>query len=234
MTADRTVCARALAVLLLTVGAWPLHAQDRLIRTFGPENGLTSPPVWAVAQDSIGFLWIGTQGGLFRFDGSEFRRWAPDSIRNPVGHVTVSPDGRVAALEIGGRAFEVTADGARSIAPDIARSDAESALVYDRRGVLWFLHGNRLQRRPQDGPWQALPEGSFDGERLRSLAPNPGGAIDVLTRRRIVCIEPPGADPQPQLPDDSEYKIFRRALGRYVLYEVTSLDQPQVLDALEL
>lgn len=74
-------------LLLLNGGA--ARAQERFVRTFGPEAGLTSPPVWDVAQDSVGFLWIGTEGGLFRFDGTEFRRWAPDSIRKPVSNVTV-------------------------------------------------------------------------------------------------------------------------------------------------
>lgn len=45
----------------------------------------------------------------------------------------------------------------------------------------------------------------------------------------IVCIEPPGADPRPELPSDSEFNIFRRPLGDYVLYEVTPLAQPLAL-----
>jgi diguanylate cyclase (GGDEF)-like protein len=33
----------------------------------------------ALAQDTTGFLWIGTQGGLVRYDGSAFRVYRPDS-----------------------------------------------------------------------------------------------------------------------------------------------------------
>jgi Two component regulator propeller len=218
----------AFVAVLAAVTTPTAQAQDRLTRTFGPENGLAAPPVWAVAQDSIGFLWIGTQGGLFRFDGAEFRRWAPDSIRNPVGHVTVSPDGRVAALEIGGRAFAVTADGARGIAPDVAGSDAESALVYDGRGVLWFLHGNTLQRRPPGGHWQALPAASFDGETLHALVPNYAGAIDVLTRRSVWRLSP-DEGPRLLLRDVVPWAAASTADGRtFVLVEddVVELSRP--------
>lgn len=45
----------------------------------------------------------------------------------------------------------------------------------------------------------------------------------------IICIEPPWADPKPVLPDGSDYNIFRRQVGTYVLYEVTPLSAPQAL-----
>ena len=50
----------------------------------------------------------------------------------------------------------------------------------------------------------------------------------------IVCIEPPWADPEPQLPADSRYNIFRRTLGDYVLYEVTPLDTPRAVDSISI
>jgi hypothetical protein len=50
----------------------------------------------------------------------------------------------------------------------------------------------------------------------------------------IVCIEAASADPRPVLPTNSEYNIFRRTLGDYVLYEVTPLPQPMALDLITL
>ncbi len=56
----------------------------------------------------------------------------------------------------------------------------------------------------------------------------PSGAL------AIVCIEPPWADPHPELPPGSDYNIFRSTLGSYVLYEVTPLEQPQATPWLRL
>jgi len=46
----------------------------------------------------------------------------------------------------------------------------------------------------------------------------------------IICIEPPWADPKPVLPEGSDYNIFRRQVGTYVLYEVTPQSAPQALE----
>ena len=40
---------------------------------WGPERGFPRGPVYAIAQSSDGYLWIGAQGGLVRFDGVNFR-----------------------------------------------------------------------------------------------------------------------------------------------------------------
>ncbi|MEM6396823.1 MAG: ATP-binding protein [Bacteroidota bacterium] len=52
----------------------PGHAQELpfTVRNFGIEEGLSNEWVSAIAQDEKGYLWIGTQYGLNRFDGHEF------------------------------------------------------------------------------------------------------------------------------------------------------------------
>lgn len=50
----------------------------------------------------------------------------------------------------------------------------------------------------------------------------------------IVCIEPPWADPHPELPPGSDYNIFRRTIGEFILYEVTPLAEPVALDHITL
>ena len=48
-------------------------AQHYLFKSYGQDDGLTNLVVQAVSQDRAGFLWVGTQNGLFRFDGSQFQ-----------------------------------------------------------------------------------------------------------------------------------------------------------------
>src|SRR3954469_11320875 len=38
------------------------------------KDGLVGP-VWAITQDGNGFLWLGTDSGLVRFDGVRFFTW---------------------------------------------------------------------------------------------------------------------------------------------------------------
>ena len=46
---------------------------------WGPEQGLPRGPVYAISQTADGYLWIGTEAGLFRFDGFTFRAVKDDS-----------------------------------------------------------------------------------------------------------------------------------------------------------
>lgn len=69
------------AVLLVTfLMALPAIGQSRLkVTHFGPEKGVKSPGVNCLAEDSDGFIWIGSNMGLTRFDGTHFRTFpVPD------------------------------------------------------------------------------------------------------------------------------------------------------------
>lgn len=63
------------AALLFALAAPPaLEARGRNIRfdRISIEQGLSMATVSCFLQDSIGFLWIGTQDGLNRYDGYDF------------------------------------------------------------------------------------------------------------------------------------------------------------------
>jgi ligand-binding sensor domain-containing protein len=47
-------------------------AQSYTFREYGPPDGLEIGNVETLLQDRTGFLWIGTQGGLYRYDGRNF------------------------------------------------------------------------------------------------------------------------------------------------------------------
>src|SRR5579863_9440475 len=50
----------------------PLAAQRYNFKFYGEEEGLENLAVQVVLQDRAGFLWAGTQNGLYRYDGSRF------------------------------------------------------------------------------------------------------------------------------------------------------------------
>jgi len=46
---------------------------------YGADQGLTNPTILALHQDRQGFLWVSTEGGLFRYDGDRFQPFAAKS-----------------------------------------------------------------------------------------------------------------------------------------------------------
>jgi signal transduction histidine kinase/ligand-binding sensor domain-containing protein len=88
-------------------------------QSYGTEQGIQNLADHAFGQDAEGFLWIGSQEGLFRYDGTRFERYGiEDGLPSAyVGAIYAVPDGRllvgtwrgVAAWE-GGRWRAIGAD----------------------------------------------------------------------------------------------------------------------------
>jgi hypothetical protein len=77
---------RSIAVLLSCIAAWqvpvpveagprPFDFGERVLETVGAEDDIPNGVITALAQGADGYLWIGTQKGLLRFDGYRFRRF---------------------------------------------------------------------------------------------------------------------------------------------------------------
>jgi signal transduction histidine kinase/ligand-binding sensor domain-containing protein/CheY-like chemotaxis protein len=69
MATARTFSAAAALVVCLAI---PVRAQRYNFKFYGEQEGLRDQVVQVVLQDRAGFLWVGTQNGLFRYDGSRF------------------------------------------------------------------------------------------------------------------------------------------------------------------
>jgi ligand-binding sensor domain-containing protein len=51
-----------------------------IFENFNSEQGLSQNSCYSIAQDSAGFMWFGTQDGLNRFDGRNFKIFLPQHI----------------------------------------------------------------------------------------------------------------------------------------------------------
>ncbi len=65
---------------MLFCGIDQLYAQndDYIFRHITVNEGLISQNVTAICQDRAGFIWIGTSGGLQRYDGTRFKNYLAD------------------------------------------------------------------------------------------------------------------------------------------------------------
>lgn len=142
----------------------PFHqyAQDR----WGLEAGLPQISVNAITQDARGYLWLGTQAGLARFDGQRFTTFAPENtpglpgawIRvlrtDAQGQLWVGTYQGLARREDHGFRTFVPSDGAVLDVRDIAFAADGSVWVATSRGV-YRLHDERLE------PVAAAPDAAW-------------------------------------------------------------------------
>src|SRR5688572_21658491 len=97
-----TLCMSAAIVLLVVrAGAQPLDLQSDLqslftnyaVTRWDVSEGAPDGSIFAIVQDPNGYLWIGSEVGLYRFDGMRFVPWRAISSHR-------LPDGPVQALHV--------------------------------------------------------------------------------------------------------------------------------------
>lgn len=113
----------------------------------------------ALAQDRQGFLWIGTQGGLVRFDGSRWKVFRPDPADpgtlggSYVRTLLAAADGRlwVGTMSGGLSVYDPASERFRQYRhdprdPASLSHDRVEALAEDRAGRLWIATYEGLDR----------------------------------------------------------------------------------------
>ncbi len=68
-------------------------------RTYAQEDGLSDTSVECLLQDRVGYLWAGTDDGLFRFDGRQFKKFSREQglPRTRIYQIHETPNGRLYA-----------------------------------------------------------------------------------------------------------------------------------------
>ena len=64
-----------IASIILFLPVIPLLPQNYTAKTFTTKDGLPNNKIMAIAEDSTGFIWIGTWDGLSRYDGYNFKNY---------------------------------------------------------------------------------------------------------------------------------------------------------------
>jgi ligand-binding sensor domain-containing protein/serine phosphatase RsbU (regulator of sigma subunit) len=169
---------RALGVLFLLVFCLVAGASAGEKVKFGHltiEDGLPETGVITMLQDRLGFLWLGTQNGLTRYDGYSFTTYKPDP--NEPGSIggrliTALYEDSAGVLWVGSRRgglnrFDRVTDSFVRYQHDPADStslsfDAVSVIVEDSVGNLWVGTGDMESKTALGGLNRFDPEtGTF-------------------------------------------------------------------------
>ena len=94
---SRWVFRAIVLILLIALEQHPLEAQHFLFRQFAQPEGLKNLAIRCLLQGRDGFLWVGTEDGVYRFDGKDFTAFttAQGLPSNWVESLSQSTDGTV-------------------------------------------------------------------------------------------------------------------------------------------
>jgi len=168
------------------------EAAERLVRRWTIEDGLPTDHVESLAQDARGFFWVGTAGGIVRFDGAEFVPVSTGSSFERLEHLATSPLGPVTAVDGEGAVWDLQDLKAERVPlpPGLGVSAYNTDLAYSSDGVLWLAHASSLWRQPPGGAWQRI---ELEATEPLRVDPGPDGSVLALTNGRVWRVSADGA-----------------------------------------
>lgn len=188
-------------------------------RTWRTENGLPDNAVTAIVQTHDGYIWLGTYGGLARFDGVRFTVF--NSANEPAlqsDRVTSLFEDTNDTLWIGHERGDLTCycDG-KFTAQEIHESGIRrkiSAIGSDRNGDIWMLNEEGTMVRARDGATCALP--NQDG--VVQMMPDSQGRLWIASGGKLASLE------QGQLVSLIETNDYSNSISGYIEGICTSHD----------
>ncbi|MGB2668572.1 MAG: two-component regulator propeller domain-containing protein, partial [Candidatus Acidiferrum sp.] len=171
----------------------PRFAVQRLSDQFG----LGAVTVTAMGQDRVGFLWIGTQTGLYRYDGAHAQKMT--EVEALIGHYVVdmliAPDGT--PWFAGNRGIACYKDGRFESLPipasAMALASAAQMFTVDSKGIVYallFNHG--VLRIDSHDPARNVVLGEAEGisETATGIARAEDDSIWFTYGRHLAHVEP--------------------------------------------
>lgn len=140
------------------------------VQRLADQFGLGAVTVTSMAQDQLGFLWIGTQTGLYRYDGAHAQKMT--EVEGLIGHyildMLIAPDGTPWFAGNRGIAYykDGRFEGLTIPASAAALANASQIFAVDSQGVVYALlfdHG--VLRVDSHNPTQYIVLGEAEGIR---------------------------------------------------------------------
>ena len=169
-----------LCLIFISLNFWMLSQSGINFEKYDIRDGLSQTIVNCVEQDQKGYLWIGTQDGLNKFDGYKFTVFKPDPFDensiadNYINHVKADKNNHIwIASEAG---LSVYHDATRSFIQfdksKTFKDEAINHLMEDKDGTMWV---------------STRSKGLY---KIKELNDSSQTAIDTINRKKYSAMHP--------------------------------------------
>ncbi|HVJ06763.1 MAG TPA: two-component regulator propeller domain-containing protein [Acidisarcina sp.] len=196
----RGIVQRWFVFLLVSATLVPAYGLDphRSLKEYGhqtwqTDNGLPENTVHSILQTRDGFLWIGTEGGLVRFDGVEFVTYnienTPALKSNTIYDLLEDSSGALWISTADGLLRYQGAVFTRFAQSNGLLADAVWCTYQDRRGTLWAITADGVSAY-RGGQFQSIPDsGSIDVLTRSAIAEDADASLWIATGSRVLRIQ---------------------------------------------
>lgn len=148
-------------ILSILIFTFQVYAQKYYLSEYGKENGLTSSHIHTVSQDTIGQIWVGTDDGLYLFNGIEFKPVKRGIPSKYIRDIQVNKAGTFVASHDAGLSFyKPGLDTCIFMDSFIDEAVQSNTLKYPNR--LFWEPGNKLWVSQPDGRLTRLVNGKAE------------------------------------------------------------------------
>ncbi len=190
----------AIILMLWICPALPMWCQELPYKHYSFKDGLASSSMNCIYQDSRGFLWFGTQDGVSRFDGIEFRNFfIEDGLTDAyILDITEDPSGALWFATRRGGVIRYHSGKFRAFTQKngLAGNRALSLSV-DRDGHVWIGTGGGLNMFDGKGFITFSKKDGLSDSYTRAVAADNHGRIWVGTPNGLNRLTP--ANPGPRV-----------------------------------
>ncbi|HBY58637.1 MAG TPA: hypothetical protein DEH78_02365, partial [Solibacterales bacterium] len=183
---------RLLCAVLASAAA--LLAQRFSFRHYTQAEGLSNLAVTCIAQDRDGYIWVGTQAGLFRYDGTSFSAMDEGLASREIWALHVARDGSLWVASRWGVARRNGSRFAEASFPERIEIHGATTLDSDDEGNLWIAATTGLFRIEKASAGSLAGKRLFGGE-VSAVHVDSSGDVWTGCGRDLCRVTPAGVRP---------------------------------------
>lgn len=134
-------------------------AQTPYYYKINEENGLPSSEVYQIIQDDFGYIWIGCDAGLFRYDGIRFKSYSSRKQNSrSISGLKIDKDKNLWCQNFSGQIYRVSGDSLRLVIDVSDKIVSYSQYTVDHEGHIWIANIKTVEQY------------DFNGKKLNSFS----------------------------------------------------------------
>lgn len=139
-----------------------LHAQNPAYFQTSIDDGLPSNEVYSIVEDRKGFIWIGCDAGLYKYDGVRFHSYKSKKQKTKaITGLCVSSSGKIYCYNFSGQIFYIENDSLQSLS---SWNGKVSNIVCDKKNNLWVCGEKGINRYNElEKSWVNYSDFNSDG-----------------------------------------------------------------------
>lgn len=144
-----------LVFILFIIHFFPLKAQYPSYFSYSIENGAPSNEIYCILEDKEGYIWIGCDAGVYRYNGITFEHFnSPDLTARSATGLCQSPSGRIYGYNFNNQVFYIES-GQLKILKDW--NYPVNGIANDQEGYIWISSAvNPFKLNERTLKWQVV------------------------------------------------------------------------------